>query len=291
MIFLKEYTMKEQQPPQYQKKQPGSESKMHPEPVFMVPNYQGSNKLKRKKALITGGDSGIGRAVACLFAKEGADIYINYLNEHDDAKKTKNLIEKIGQKCWLNPSDLQEYSACEELIKKAMDQCGQIDILINNIAVQYPQDDIEDISCEQMEKTFKTNFFSYFYMTKAILPFLERGAVIINTTSVTAYKGSDHLIDYSSTKGALVAFTRSLSQNLVKRGIRVNAVAPGPVWTPLITSSFQAEEVSHFGEQVPMKRAAQPYEIAPAYLYLASEDSSYMTGQVLHPNGGVIVNG
>ncbi|MGM9452322.1 SDR family oxidoreductase [Legionella bozemanae] len=279
-----------QQPPQHQNKQPGSEEKMHPKPIFISPHHRASNKLMSKKALITGGDSGIGRAVACLFAQEGADIYIHYLNEHEDAKITKNMIEKIGQKCWLSHGDLQEYSACETLCKMSLEQCGKIDILINNIAMQYPQDTVEDISCEQMEKTFKTNFFSCFYMVKALLPFLQNGAVIINTTSITAYKGNDHLIDYAATKGALVAFTRSLSQNLIKRGIRVNAVAPGPVWTPLIPSSFNAEEVSHFGGQVPMNRAAQPYEIAPAYLYLASEDSSYMTGQVLHPNGGVIVN-
>jgi NAD(P)-dependent dehydrogenase (short-subunit alcohol dehydrogenase family) len=279
-----------QQPPQHQNKQPGKETLMDPQPIFLDPNYSGSNKLEGKKTLITGGDSGIGKAVACLFAKEGADIYIHYLNEHEDAKETKHLIEDMGQKCWLSYGDLQEYEACEKLSQKSRSQCGEIDILINNIAVQYPQERMEDISCEQMLKTFKTNFFSYFYMIKAFLPFLKKGSVIINTTSVTAYKGSEHLIDYSSTKGAIVALTRSLSQNLIKRGIRVNAVAPGPVWTPLIPSSFSAEEVSHFGSQVPMKRAGQPFEIAGAYLYLASGDSSYMTGQVLHPNGGVIVN-
>lgn len=279
-----------QQPPQHQNKQPGLEKKMHPQPIFLNPNYQGSNKLKGKKILITGGDSGIGKAIACLFAQEGADIFIHYLNEHEDANNTKEMIEKFGQKCWLNHGNLQEYSVCEELSKICIKQCSTIDILINNIAVQYPQDSVEEISCEQMEKTFKTNFFSAFYMTKVLLPYLKKGSGIINTTSVTAYKGNDHLIDYASTKGALVAFTRSLSQNLVKKGIRVNGVAPGPVWTPLIPSSFEAEEVSHFGEQVPMKRAAHPYEIAPAYLYLASDDSSYMTGQILHPNGGVIVN-
>lgn len=279
-----------QQPLQHQQNQPGKETLMHPQPIFLDPNYVGSKKLAGKKALITGGDSGIGRAVACLFAKEGADIYIHYLNEHEDAKKTKEIIEDIGQICWLSHGDLQEYAACEKLSQKAIEQCGEINILINNIAVQYPQDSIEDITCEQMLKTFKTNFFSYFYMIKTLLPSLKEGSVIINTTSITAYKGSDHLIDYASTKGALVALTRSLSQNLIKRGIRINAVAPGPVWTPLIPASFSAEEVSHFGEQVPMKRAGQPFEIAGAYLYLASNESSYMTGQVLHPNGGVIVN-
>jgi NAD(P)-dependent dehydrogenase (short-subunit alcohol dehydrogenase family) len=280
---------KYQQPPQHQNKQPGNEAKMHPKPIFLSENYQSSNKLIAKKALITGGDSGIGKAVACLFAKEGADIFIHYLNEHEDALETKKIIEKMGRQCWLNYGDLQTYKICEKSVKKALKNCGEIDILVNNVAVQYPQNSVDEISCEQMEKTFKTNFFSYFYVIKALLPHLKNGSVIINTTSVTAYKGNEHLIDYSSTKGAIVALTRSLSQNLVKRGIRVNAVAPGPVWTPLIPSSFTAEEVSHFGEQVPMKRVGQPYEIAGAYLYLASDDSSYMTGQVLHPNGGVIV--
>jgi NAD(P)-dependent dehydrogenase (short-subunit alcohol dehydrogenase family) len=279
-----------QQPPQHQNKQPGSEKKMHPQPIFLNPNYKGGKKLAGKIALITGGDSGIGRAVACLFAQEGADVFIHYLNEHEDAKKTQKIIEDLGQKCWLNHGDLQSYETCEKTTKIAMEKCGNIDILVNNIAVQYPQDRIEDISCEQMEKTFKTNFFSYFYMIKAMLPYLKKGSAIINTTSVTAYKGNDHLIDYASTKGAIVALTRSLSQNLIKREIRVNAVAPGPVWTPLIPSSFTAKQVSEFGAQVPMERVGQPVEIAPAYLFLASEDSSYMTGQVLHPNGGVITN-
>lgn len=282
--------MSKHMPAQHQNKQPGDEEKMHPKPIFLDPNHKASGKLTDKKVIITGGDSGIGRAIACLFAQEGADIFIHYLNEHEDAKKTQEIIQGFGRTCWLSHGDLQTYDVCETISKKAKKQCGRIDILINNIAVQYPQDSIEDISCEQMEKTFRTNFFSYFYMIKAVLPFLSKGSVIINTTSVTAYKGSDHLIDYAATKGAIVALTRSLSQNLVKRGIRVNAVAPGPVWTPLIPSSFTAKEVSEFGSQVPMERTGQPFEIAPAYLYLASEDSSYMTGQVLHPNGGVIVN-
>lgn len=280
-----------QQLPQEQKKQPGIEAKMRPQPEYLSADYQGSDKLLGKTALITGGDSGIGRAVACAFAKEGADVIVHYLNEHQDAEKTKQIIEEIGRRCWLMPANLQTYDACKELITKAEQLVKQIDILVNNIAEQHPQDTLEEISCEQLERTFKTNFFSYFYMIKALLPHLKKGSVIINTTSVTAYKGNDHLIDYSATKGAIIALTRSLSQNLISRGIRVNAVAPGPVWTPLIPASFTAEQVAEFGQQVPMKRAGQPAEIAPAYVYLASNDSSYMTGQVLHPNGGVIVNG
>ncbi|HHF7345933.1 TPA: SDR family oxidoreductase [Legionella feeleii] len=281
----------QQQPPQEQKKQPGIEAKMRPQPEYLSADYKGSDKLLGKTALITGGDSGIGRAVACAFAKEGADVIVHYLNEHQDAEKTKQLIEEIGRRCWLMPANLQTYNACKKLVTKAEKLVKQIDILVNNIAEQHPQDTLEEISCEQLERTFKTNFFSYFYMIKALLPHIKKGGVIINTTSVTAYKGNDHLIDYSATKGAILALTRSLAQNLISREIRVNAVAPGPVWTPLIPASFTAEQVAEFGQQVPMKRAEQPAEIAPAYVYLASNDSSYMTGQVLHPNGGVIVNG
>lgn len=277
-------------PPQHQSKQPGIESKMHPKPIYLDPQYQGAGKLEGKIAVITGGDSGIGKAVACYFAKEGADIFIHYLNEHEDAKEVEDIIKNLGRKCWLNYGDLQNYSECQKLIDKALSTCGKIDILVNNIAEQHPKESIEEISCEQMEDTFKTNFFSCFYMIKAALPILKKGSSIINTTSVTAYKGSAHLIDYSATKGALVALTRSLSQSLISKGIRINAVAPGPIWTPLIPASFSAKEVSEFGQQVPMKRPGQPAEIAPAYVYLASQDSSYMTGQVLHPNGGVIVN-
>ncbi|ASQ44782.1 SDR family oxidoreductase [Legionella clemsonensis] len=279
-----------QQPPQHQNQQPGIEARMHPKPQYVSPHYQGSNKLAGKVALITGGDSGIGRAVACAFAMEGADVIIHYLNEHEDAEETKQFVEGTGSRCWLLSANLQTYEACEALVNKALNLAPQIDILVNNIAEQHPKDAIEEISCKQLEETFKTNFFSYFYMIKSLLPHLKRGSVIINTTSVTAYKGSDHLIDYSATKGAIIALTRSLSQNLIARGIRVNAVAPGPVWTPLIPASFTAEEVAEFGSQAPMNRAGQPSEIAPAFVFLASADSSYMTGQVLHPNGGIIVN-
>ncbi|MCE3044365.1 SDR family oxidoreductase [Legionella sp. 16cNR16C] len=279
-----------QLPPQKQSRQPGIESVMQPAPVYVSPDYKPGQKLTGKVALITGGDSGIGRAVACAFALEGADVIVHYLDEESDARETADFIKNCGRKCWLFAKNLQSYNACEELVQKAIQEVSQIDILVNNIAEQHPQESIEDISCEQLEATFKTNFFSYFYMIKALLPYLKENAVIINTTSVTAYKGNDHLIDYSSTKGAIVGLTRSLSQNLVKKGIRVNAVAPGPIWTPLIPASFSAEQVAEFGQQVPMKRVGQPAEMAPAYVYLASSDSSYMTGQVLHPNGGVIVN-
>lgn len=202
---------------------------MYPKPLSVNPNYQGSNKLSGKVALITGGDSGIGRAVACHFALEGADVIVHYLNEHEDAKATKQFIEKANKKCWLISEDLQTYKACEKVIKEALKHCSHIDILVNNIAEQHPQDTIEEISCEQLEKTFRTNFFSYFYMIKALSPHMQKGDVIINTTSITAYKGNDHLIDYSATKGAIIALTRSLSQNLLAKGIRVNAVAPGPI--------------------------------------------------------------
>ncbi len=281
---------KKLQPPQTQKKQPGIESKMHPKPIYIDDNYKGSDKLLDKVALITGGDSGIGRAVACAFAKEGADIVIQYLNEKSDAEVTKGEVEKIGRRCWIFPANLQKFATCKQLVSKTLKQAKKIDILVNNVAEQHPQDNFEDISCEQMEKTFKTNFFSYFYMIKAVLPHLKKGGIIINTTSVTAYKGSDHLIDYSATKGAIVSLTRSLSQNLISQGIRVNAVAPGPVWTPLIPASFSAKHVAEFGSQVPMQRAGHPFEIAPSFVFLASDDSSYMSGQVVHPNGGVIVN-
>lgn len=273
-----------------QNKQPGIEAQMSPKPIYFNAKTKGSDKLLNKIALITGGDSGIGRAIACAYAQEGADLVVHYLNEEEDAAKTKQLVEELGRKCWLVSANLQEYTQCEKLVNQALKYGERIDILVNNIAEQHPQDRMEDISCEQMEETFKTNFFSYFYMIKACLPHLSKGAVIINTTSVTAYKGSAHLIDYSCTKGAIIALTRSLSENLVSKGIRVNAVAPGPVWTPLIPASFSAEEVEQFGKNTPMKRAGQPVEIAPSYVFLASDDSSYMSGQVLHPNGGAIVN-
>ncbi len=278
------------QPPQ-QQKPPGVESKMQPKPKADDAQYQGSGKLQDKVALITGGDSGIGRAVAIAFAKEGANVAIVYLKEHDDAKETKNLVEKQGRRALAIAGDITEEAFCQQAIQQTVDEFGKLDILINNAAEQHPQQSIEDISKEQLERTFSTNIFSMFFMTKAALKHLQEGSSIINTTSVTAYKGNQQLLDYSSTKGAIVAFTRSLSQNLVSKGIRVNAVAPGPIWTPLIPSTFPEEKIETFGKQVPMKRAGQPEEVAPSYVFLASDDASYMSGQVLHPNGGEIING
>lgn len=279
-------------PPQHQDCHPGLEYLMTPRPISENVNYKGSNKLKDKVAIITGGDSGIGRAVAYAFAKEGANIVIAYLNEDEDAKETCEHVSTLGRKCIAIKGDLQEEENCKLVINKALNEFGKIDILVNNHAVQYIQQSILDIDNEQLEKTFKTNIFSFFYLVKAALPHLKQNSSIINTTSVTAFKGEELLIDYSATKGAILAFTRSLSQSLVEEKIRVNAVAPGPIWTPLITSSFNAEEVETFGSlrsKVPMDRAGQPYEVAGAYVFLASDDSSYITGQVIHVNGGNVV--
>jgi NAD(P)-dependent dehydrogenase (short-subunit alcohol dehydrogenase family) len=287
----KQERKKQHQPPQHQTQQPGIESEMQPHPIAQDVEYQGSNKLKGKVAIITGGDSGIGRAVAIAYAKEGANIFISYLNEHNDAKETQSLIQKAGGKCVILAGNIAEENFCQHIVDLTLKEFNRIDILVNNAAVQYPKKEITDITKEQLLLTFSTNLFPFFYLVKAALPHLQKGSAIINTTSVTAYKGNPQLIDYSSTKGAIVSFTRSLSLSLVKRGIRVNAVAPGPIWTPLIPASFSAEKVAEFGEQVPMERVGQPYEVAGCYVFLASHDSSYMTGQVLHPNGGVIVNG
>lgn len=277
------------QPPQTQEA-PGVESQMTPKPKADDPQYKGSDKLKDKVALITGADSGIGRAVAIAFAKEGANVAILYLSEHDDAKETKHLVESLGRRAVTIAGDIGDEAFCQQAVQQTVDEFGKLDILVNNAAEQHPKKSIEEISEEQLERTFRTNIFSMFFLTKAALKHLKEGSAIINTTSVTAYKGSPELLDYSSTKGAIVAFTRSLSQSLVEKGIRVNAVAPGPIWTPLIPSTFPEEKVESFGKQVPMQRAGQPEEVAPSYVFLASDDSSYFSGQVLHPNGGTVVN-
>lgn len=269
---------------------PGLEAKMKPEPVVELLEDP-SGKLRGKTALITGGDSGIGRAVAVLFAKEGADIAISYLSEHLDANETKRMVEEYGRRCILLPGDLSKESNCKRAVAKTVKAFGQIDILVNNAAIHFECDKIEDISSKQLLQTFSTNIFSYFWVTQAALASMPENSSIINTSSVTAYRGSGGLIDYASTKGAIVAFTRSLAANLIKRKIRVNGVAPGPIWTPLIASSFKPKKVSNFGSDAPMERAGEPAEVAPSYLFLASDDSSYMTGQFLHPNGGEIVNG
>lgn len=279
------------QPAQEQDQQPGLESQMNPLPRSQDSKYKGSDKLLDKVALITGGDSGIGRAVAILFAREGADVAISYLNEHDDAQETVRLVQQEGRRCIALPGDIGEESVCKQVVQKTIEEFGHLDILVNNAAEQHPQETIENITAEQLERTFRTNIFSMFFMSKAALPHLKAGSTIINTTSVTAYQGSPQLLDYSSTKGAIVAFTRSLSQSLIEKEIRVNGVAPGPIWTPLIPATFPPEKVESFGQQVPMQRAGQPEEVAPSYVFLASDDSSYMSGQILHPNGGNVVNG
>ncbi|MGN6399114.1 MAG: SDR family oxidoreductase [Flavisolibacter sp.] len=280
---------KEVRPPQRQPK-PGIEEKMKPEPVVEREPSTGK-KLQNKVALITGADSGIGKAVAILFAQQGADVAVVYFTEDEDAQDTKAIIEKYGRQCLLLKGNLRKEAFCKKAVESTIKQMGKIDILINNAATQTTQKSLTDISTDQLYETFETNFFSMFWMTKYALPYLKKGAAIINTTSVTAYRGSPGLMDYSATKGAITTFTRSLSANLVNKGIRVNGVAPGPIWTPLIVSSMKKEEVTKFGTDSPMKRAGQPAEVAPCYLFLACEDASYMTGQILHPNGGEIVNG
>ncbi|HSN85667.1 MAG TPA: SDR family oxidoreductase, partial [Thermoanaerobaculia bacterium] len=252
---------------------------------------RGSGKLEGKVALISGGDSGIGRAVAIAYAKEGADIAVLYLDEHQDAEETRRLIEEKGRRCLTIAGDVGDEGFCRKAVERTVRELGRLDVLVNNAAEQHEQKSLEDISSEQLERTFRTNIFAYFFLAKAALPHLGEGGTIINTTSVTAYRGSGHLIDYASTKGAIVAFTRSLAQNLAERKIRVNGVAPGPIWTPLIPASFDEEKVRSFGQDVPLGRPGQPEEVAPSYVFLASDDASYMTGQVLHPNGGEIING
>jgi NAD(P)-dependent dehydrogenase (short-subunit alcohol dehydrogenase family) len=282
---------KNQRPPQHQNRQPGLESQMRPKPQAEATHYQACGKLEGRVALVTGGDSGIGRAAAIGFAKEGADVAIVYLDEHEDAAETKRLIEDQGRRCLTIAGDIGEEKFCRQAVERTVKELGRLDILVNNAAEQHPQDSLEKITAEQLERTFRTNIFSQFYMTKAALPHLRQGSTIINTTSVTAYRGSPQLLDYSATKGAIVSFTRSLSKALVEKGIRVNGVAPGPIWTPLIPSTSPPEKSAEFGSNVPMQRAGQPDELAASYVFLASDDSSYMAGQILHPNGGEVVNG
>lgn len=278
-------------PPQHQNRMPGIEQEMNPRPESESPIYFAAGKLQGKVAIITGGDSGIGRAVAILYAKEGANVAIVYLNEEADAQETKKLVEARGGQCLLLSGDIGDASFCKYAVDQTINNFGRLDVVVNNAAEQHPQDKLEMITPEQLERTFRTNVFGMFHLTAAALPHLSAGATIINTASITAYKGSPTLLDYSATKGAIVAFTRSLALNVIGQGIRVNAVAPGPIWTPLIPSTFDAQKTAKFGADTPMMRAGQPSELAPAYVYLASEDSSYVAGQVLHVNGGEVVNG
>lgn len=270
---------------------PGHEFALTPKPEW-EPRYPGSDRLKGRVALITGADSGIGRAVAALYAREGADIAIVYLSEHDDAKATVGIVEREGRRAIAIPGDVGDKAFCTDAVAQTVEEFGKIDILVNNAGEQHPDKDITDITEEQLRRTFQTNIFGMFFMTQAARPHLQRGAIIVNCTSVTSYQGSSELLDYSSTKGAITAFTRALSENLIEKGIRVNAVAPGPIWTPLNPmGGASPEKLKHFGESTPMKRPGQPNEVAPSFLFLACEDSSYMSGQVLHPNGGTVVNG
>ncbi len=286
----KQGTQKKTIPAQHQTHKPGLESKMSPEPEYIKKDYRASDKLKNKIAIITGGDSGIGRAIAIAYATEGANVVIQYLNEHVDAKKTKKLVEDAGRECLLISGDLRDEKFCKSIVTKTIQHFGKLDVLVNNAAEQFPHDDFLDIKTNELIDTFRVNIFPLFHIIKAAIPYLKKGSSIINTASVTAYRGSDHLIDYSATKGAIVSLTRSLSKQLIKKGIYVNAVAPGPIWTPLIASTFSAKEVKKFGTNTPMGRAGQPSEVSPCYVFLASNDSSYMCGQVLHPNGGEIIN-
>jgi NAD(P)-dependent dehydrogenase (short-subunit alcohol dehydrogenase family) len=280
---------KEGQPPQQQDRQPGREYEMDPQPDY-APLYPGSGRLEGKVAIVTGGDSGIGRAVSVLFAREGAKVAILYKEEERDARDAQALVEVEGGEALLLRGDVGQKSFCEEAVEKTVERFGRLDVLVNNAAEQYESKDFSEIPEEQIETTFRTNIFGYMFMTQAALRHLKEGAAIVNTTSITAYRGSPHLVDYASTKGAIVAFTRSLSGQLADKGIRVNGVAPGPIWTPLIPASFPADKVASFGTDVPLGRAGQPNEVAPAFLFLACEDSSYFTGQVLHPNGGTVIN-
>lgn len=283
--------MPQQVPAETQPDQPGIEEAMSLAPVVIRDDYRGSSKLEGRVAVVTGGDSGIGRAVAVHFAREGADVAILYLNEETDAQDTLKMVEAEGRRGVLIAGDIGDPAFCQQAVKQTVEAFGRLDVLVNNAAEQHPQEKLTDITPEQLERTFRTNIFGMFYLTQAAMPHLKKGASIINTTSITAYKGSPQLLDYSSTKGAIVSFTRSLSQNLAEQGIRVNAVAPGPIWTPLIPATFDAKRVGEHGQNAPLGRPGQPAEVAPSFVFLASDDSSYISGQVLHPNGGDVVNG
>lgn len=278
-------------PQQHQTTQPGKETKMFPQPEYIRENYNGSGKLKDKVALITGGDSGIGRSVAVHFAREGANIAIVYLNEDKDAEITKQLIEDEGRECLVISGDIKKEKFARDIVSKTIKKFGKLNILVNNAAVQFPQDDLKEVDKAHLQLTFETNIFPFFYTTQEALKSFKKGDTIINTASVTAYRGSGHLVDYASTKGAIVSFTRSMAEQLVEKGIRVNGVSPGPIWTPLIPASFDKKHVAKFGKQTPMKRPGQPSEVGPAYVFLACEDSSYITGQMIHVNGGESVGG
>jgi len=288
---MKDSAKEKSRPSQNQHHQPGIESVLLPRSLSETPGVRGSGRLAGKIALITGGDNGIGRAVALAFAREGASVAIGYFEEQTDAIETRKHIESIGRSCLLLPGDLGDSRECERFVIATLAKYDGLDILVNNAGEPQPQESLEKITDAQLERTFRTNIFAYFYLTRAVLPYLKKGASIINTTSVTAYRGNPNLIDYSSTKGAIVSFTRSLALSVAERGIRVNAVAPGPIWTPSISSTYPKEAAESFGFDVPMKRAAEPDEISPCYVFLASDESSYLSGQVLHPNGGEIVNG
>ena len=281
----------EERPAQHQPRQPGLESEMDPKPVVVPEHYRGSGKLEGRAALVTGGDSGIGRAVSVLFAREGADVAVVYLDEDEDAAETARMVEEEGRRCVTLPCDLREEANCRTAVERAVDELGHLEVLVNHAGEQHPRDSIEDVTAHQLERTFQVNVFSMFHVVKAALPHLGEGSTIVNTASVTAYQGNPSMIDYTASNGAIVAFTRALANQLVERGIRVNAVAPGPVWTPLIPATFPAGKVEDFGVQTPMGRIGQPAEIAPSYVFLASEDSSFMSGQTLHPNGGDVVAG